>query len=74
MNDQEIMLKMMRFWLFGTFIIIMTSVTVYIGGALGTGLMIFRELYYWLSVIITAALCFTWYFLYSWYLGRFDNK
>jgi len=70
MGDKDQMLKLMRFWLFGTFIILFTAVTVYIGGAMGTGLAIFRELYFWLAMIITAGLCVLWYFIYKWYLDR----
>lgn len=70
MKDKETLLRLMRFWLFGTFIIIFTTTTVYVGGALGTGLMIFRELYFWLAIVITAALCVLWYFIYSWYLDK----
>ncbi len=70
MKDKETMLKLMRFWLFGTFIILFTAVTVYVGGALGTGLAIFGELYFWLAMVITAALCVLWYFIYKWYLDR----
>ena len=70
MNDKETMLKLMRFWLFGTFIIIFSAVTVYIGGALGTGLLIFRTVYFWLAMVITAILCVLWYFIYSWFLDK----
>lgn len=70
MNDKENMLRMMRFWLFGTFIIMFSATTVYVGGALGTGLLILREMYFWLAIVITAALCVLWYFVYKWYLDK----
>lgn len=70
MNDKETMLRMMRFWLFGTFIIIFSAVTIYVGGALGTGLMILRAFYFWLAMAITAVLCVLWYFVYKWYLDK----
>ena len=68
--DKEKMLRLMRFWLFGTFIIIFVAATVYVGGALGTGLLILRELNYWLAIVIAAVLCVVWYFAYKWYLDR----
>jgi hypothetical protein len=68
--DQEKMLKLMRFWLFGTFIIIFVAVTIYVGGALGTGLLILRELNYWLAMIVTALLCVVLYYGYKGYLTR----
>ncbi len=43
MDDQAKRLGLMKFWLFGTFIIIWTAMTVYVGGAIGTGLAIFAE-------------------------------
>lgn len=70
MNDKQSLLRLMRFWLFGTFVIIFTAVTIYVGGALGTGLLIFRELYFWLAIVLTAVLCVVWYFIYKWYLDR----
>jgi predicted permease len=70
MKDQETMLKMMKFWLFGTFIIIIAATTVFIGGVLGTGLTILSQANYWFSVITTAVLCVLWYYIYRWYLGR----
>jgi hypothetical protein len=70
MNDKEKMLDLMRFWLFGTFLIIVIAATVYAGGALGLGMLIFRELYYWLAVVITGVLCMVWFYAYEWYLSR----
>ena len=70
MDEKEKMLGLMRFWLFGTFLIIFVASTVYIGGAVGTGLMIFSQPNYWFSLIITAVLCIAWYYVYKWYLNR----
>jgi len=70
MNDKDKMLRLMRFWLFGTFIIIFAAATIYIGGALGTGLAILGELNYWLAFIIAAVLSVAAYYLYKWYLER----
>ena len=70
MKDQEKMLKMMRFWLFGTFLIIFVAAVIYVGGALGTGLAILGQLSFWLAFIIAAVLCVAWYYIYKWYLNR----
>jgi len=70
MKDTESLLRLMRFWLFGTFVIVFAAVSMYVGGALGTGLLIFKELYFWLAMVVTAALCVLWYFVYKWYLER----
>ena len=61
------LLALMRFWLFGTYIIVFAAVTIYIGlftswqQALSKGLPIWG---------LTAVLCVAWYFLYQWYLNR----
>lgn len=70
MKDQEKMLRMMRFWLLGTFLIVFVAALVYVGGALGTGLLILGKLNFWLAFIIAAILCVVWYYIYKWYLGR----
>jgi hypothetical protein len=70
MDEKEKMLKLMRFWLFGTFVIIFVAATVYVGGALGLGLLIFRQLNYWLAILISAALCVLWFYLYRWYIEK----
>jgi hypothetical protein len=70
MKDQETMLKLMRFWLFGTFLIVFVAAVIYVGVALGTGLAILGQLNFWLAFIIAAALCIAWYYIYKWYLNR----
>ena len=70
MNDKEKMLGLMRFWLFGTFIIIFAATTIYLGGAIGSGMMILQQPNFWISMVVTAILCVAWYFVYKWYLGR----
>ncbi len=70
MNDKEKMLGLMRFWLFGTFIIIFAATTIYLGGAVGVGSGILFEPNYWISMVVTAGLCVGWYFVYKWYMGR----
>lgn len=72
MNEKEKMLNLMKFWLFGTFAIIFAASTVYIGGAIGTGLLILRERNYWIAMIVTGVLCIVWYYIYKWYLYRQD--
>jgi len=69
-EEKTKMLNLMKFWLFGTFTIIITAATVYVGAAIGTGLAILRELNYWLAVIIVAALCVASYYGYKWWLDR----
>jgi hypothetical protein len=63
------LLKLMRFWLFGTFVIVWTAVTAYIG------MFTNRD---WLAAIragfpiwgLTAVLCVAAYFGYNWWLTR----
>jgi hypothetical protein len=70
MNDKEKMLGLMRFWLFGTFIIIFAATTVFIGGAAQVGMLIIQTPNFWISMVVTGALCAAWYFVYKWYLNR----
>lgn len=70
MNDKEKMLGLMKFWLFGTFIIIFAATSIFIGGALKTGLLILQQPNFWISIVVTAVLCVAWYYVYKWYLGR----
>ena len=70
MKDQKTMLKLMRFWLFGTFLIVFVAAVIFVGGAMGTGLAIFGQLNFWLAFIIAAVLCVIWYYIYKWYLNR----
>jgi hypothetical protein len=67
--DKTKLLNLMRFWLFGTFIIVFAAVTVYILAVTGAD---------WMKVLsaglpiwgLTAVLCVIWYFVYQWYLNR----
>jgi hypothetical protein len=70
MDEKEKMLKLMRFWLFGTFVIIFVAATIYVGGALGLGMAILGQLNYWLAMLVTAVLCVLWYYLYKWYMEK----
>jgi hypothetical protein len=67
--DKTKMLNLMRFWLFGTFVIVFAAVTAYIvmysGGNVGQALLAG-----WPIWGITAILCVAWYFFYQWFLSR----
>ncbi len=69
--DKVKQLKLMRYWLFGTFVIVFAAVTAYLGiyttwqTALVTGLPIWG---------LTAVLCVAAYFFYQWYLNRKTQK
>lgn len=66
--DKQKMLKLMRFWLFGTFIIVFAAVTLYAG--LWAGTAIFSQVGYWLIMIITVILCVVAYYGYKGYLDK----
>ena len=68
MKDKESMLKLMRFWLFGTFIILFAAVTIYVG--MMTGMAILGQFQFWLAFIIAAVLCIVWYYIYKGYLDK----
>lgn len=68
MEDKTKMLKLMRFWLFGTFIIVYAAVTVYAGQLVGLEIM--KEANYWYIIVATAVLCVAAYFGYQWWLNR----
>ncbi len=70
MKDQEKKLKLMRYWLFGAFLIIFVAALVYIGGVLRTGLLILGQLNFWLALIIAAILFIAFYYIYKWYLNK----
>jgi hypothetical protein len=69
MEEKTNLLNLMRFWLAGTFIIVFSAVTVYIG--------LFTNRNPWVALRagfpiwgITGVLCVAWYFVYRWYLNR----
>ncbi len=68
--EKDNKLKVMRFWIFGAFIIIVASATLYIGSVVGTGTAIFREMRYWIAIFISALLCVISYYGYHKYLDR----
>ncbi len=65
--DKKNLLALMRFWLFGTFIIVFAAITVYIGLFAGWQQALAKG---WPIWGITAVLCVVWYFAYQWYLSR----
>ncbi|MCD6402185.1 MAG: hypothetical protein J7L73_09680, partial [Anaerolineales bacterium] len=68
MKDPDKMLKLMKFWLFGTFVIIFAAAAVYVGGVLGTGLLILGQWRFWAAMLIAAVLCIAWYYIYKSYI------
>jgi len=70
MEDIAKKLRLMRFWLFGAFVIILVAFTVYMVGVLGLGTAFLREINYWLTWIILAVLFVAAYYGYKWYLNR----
>ena len=65
--DNTKLLGLMRYWLFGTFIIVFVAITVYIGLFVGWANALLSGLPIW---GITGILCLVAYFGYKWYLGR----
>jgi hypothetical protein len=65
-DDKSKLLRLMRFWLIGTFLILLAAVLI-------VGLQIpglFSEPRFWIGVGVIAVLCGAWYFIYKWYIGR----
>lgn len=69
-EDRNKQLELMRFWLFGSLLIIFVAVAVYVGGALGTGLAILYSKNYWIALGVAIVLGVIWYFFYRWYIFR----
>jgi hypothetical protein len=67
--DKTKLLNLMKFWLFGTFIIVFVATFLY------SGLFTDRD---WILALktslpvwgVTAVLCVIWYFGYKWYADR----
>ena len=68
--ENENKLKLMRFWLFGTFLIVQAAATIYVGSVVGTGTAIFSDFRYWIAFVVSALLCVLAFFIYSKYLDR----
>lgn len=70
MSEKKVkLLRLMRFWLFGTFIIVWAAITMYIG--------LFTLRNWWMAIRagfpiwgITALLCIVWYAGYYFWLKR----
>lgn len=69
MDDKSNLMNLMRFWLFGTFLIVFVAITMYIG--------LFTNRNPWVALRagfpiwgITGLLCAIWYYGYKWYLNR----
>jgi uncharacterized RDD family membrane protein YckC len=67
------LLNLMRFWLFGTFVIVWAAVTGYIG--------LFTDRDWWVAIKagfpiwgITAVLTIVWYYFYKWWLSRKEDS
>lgn len=67
--DKEKLLGLMRFWLFGTFVIVFAATFMYVG--------LFSNRNWMLALTssfpiwgVTAVLCVVWYFVYKWYADR----
>ncbi len=65
--DNTKLLGLMRYWLFGTFIIVFAAITIYIGLFVGWQNALLGGLPIW---GITGLLCIAAYFGYKWYLTR----
>ncbi len=66
--DKEKMLKLMKFWLFGTFVILFAATTVFIGQFIGLELMKTWE--YWGTMAAAAVLSYLVYVIYKGYLEK----
>lgn len=71
--EKEKMLKLMRYWLFGTFVIVFAALVTYVG--------LFADRNVWLAITasfpiwgLTGVLCAIIYFVYKWILNRRENK
>ena len=67
--DTEKKLKLMRFWLFGTFVIVFAAMTAFLF-ILTTGNIWLAIQSGWSINFLTAVLCVAAYYFYKWYLGR----
>ncbi|HQN44047.1 MAG TPA: hypothetical protein PLA25_07925 [Anaerolineaceae bacterium] len=70
MEDKKL-LNLMRFWLFGTFLIVFVASTVYLGLFVNVWEALKSSFPIW---GITAVLCVALYFVYKWILGRKAKK
>ncbi len=68
-EDKVKRLKVMRFWLFGTFVIVWASITMYIGLFTGADWVAALKAGFPIWGIVGAA-CIVWYVGYLWWLRR----
>ena len=68
-EDKVKRLKVMRFWLFGTFVIVWASITMYIGLFTGSDWVAALKAGFPIWGIIGVA-CIVWYVVYLWWLRR----
>ncbi|MBT3240049.1 MAG: hypothetical protein HON98_04975 [Chloroflexi bacterium] len=66
--DKEKMLRLMKFWLFGTFVILFAATTVYLGQFLGLEIMKTWE--YWVTMAAAAVLSYLIFVFYKGYLAK----
>lgn len=66
-DEKKKLLNLMRFWLFGTFVIVWAAITMYIG--------LFADRDWWLAIksgfpiwATVGVLCIIWYFVYKYIL------
>ncbi len=67
--DKEKSLRLMRFWLFGTFVILFTATTIVLGLFVPV-VEILKLPSYWLSMGLSAALCAATFYGYRAYISR----
>lgn len=72
-EEKTKLLNLMKFWLFGTFVIVWAAITAYIG--------MFTDRDWWVAVKagfpiwgLTGLMAIVWYFGYRWWLGRKDSS
>ena len=66
--DENKSLSLMKFWLFGTFLIISVATTIFLGQFLG--LAVFKLSAYWFSMVAVAVFVVVSFYLYRWYIQR----
>ena len=68
-SDNEKLLNLMRYWLFGTFVIVLAATLAFVYLLAGSQIgIVFSNPWLWLIWAITAALCVGAYFGYGAYL------
>jgi hypothetical protein len=70
MDEKEKQLNLMRYWMFGTYVIIFAATAVYFGGAVGFGLLVLKDMNFWLAFLLAAVFTVLWYHVYKWIINR----